>query len=168
MFARMRLIVKVLIGTLAAALIGALTVFLGARIIDGGHESVTIPMIARIHIRDSVIRAEVADTDAARQRGLSGRASLPSGSGMLLVFDHRDYHRIWMQGMRFPIDLIWIAGGVVVDTTERLPVPKKGETPLPTFQPREAALLVLEVPAGTVARDRIRRGDRAEVQFDGT
>jgi hypothetical protein len=112
-------------------------------------------------------RAEVARTNEDRTQGLSGRRSLPPNTGLLMVFDQADYHGIWMSGMRFSIDLVWIAGGAVVDTTERLPVPKRGETYLPIFRPSTPALLALEVPAGTVAAQEIRKGQRAEVVFDG-
>lgn len=112
---------------------------------------------------------DVARTAAERTQGLSGRDLLPDDGGMLLIFDILDQHRIWMKDMRFSIDLIWIASGVVVDTHERLTVPAP-DTPLhllPFFNPRPQALLVVEVPAGTVTRYGIVPGHRVEVTFDG-
>ncbi len=112
-------------------------------------------------------RVEVARTNEDRAQGLSGRRSLPPSTGLLMVFDQTDYHGIWMSGMRFSIDLVWIAGGAVVGTAERLPVPRRGETYLPIFRPDIPVLLALEVPAGTVAAQEIRKGQRVEVEFDG-
>lgn len=110
---------------------------------------------------------EVARSPEELKQGLSGRRSLAPNAGLLLVFEQQDYHGIWMSGMRFPIDVIWIAGGMVVDTTERLPVPKRGEVYLPIFRPATPALLALEVPAGTVTKQKVSKGQRVEVQFDG-
>lgn len=113
-------------------------------------------------------RVEVARTSEERVRGLSGRDGLAPGTGMLFVFDTLDQHRIWMRGMQFSIDLIWVAGGVVVDTHERLSVPPPGADArtLPYLNPRPQALLVVEVPAGVIAEHRIIPGQRVEVQFD--
>ena len=111
---------------------------------------------------------EVARTPEDRARGLSGRDDLAPDAGLLILFDMLDQHHIWMRDMRFSIDLIWIAGGVVVDTHERLPVPPPGRDPasLPYFNPRPQALSVLEVPAGTVAAHGIIHGDRIRIDFD--
>jgi uncharacterized membrane protein (UPF0127 family) len=111
--------------------------------------------------------AEVARSPEELKQGLSGRRSLAPTAGLLLVFNQPDYHGIWMSGMRFSIDVIWISGGAVVDTSERLPVPKRGEVYIPIFRPSAQALLALEVPAGTVSNHKIKKGQRVEVQFDG-
>ena len=123
--------------------------------------------VVRIPDARLTIRAEVARTNEDRQQGLSGRRALSAGTGMLFVFNRLDEHGIWMPDMRFSIDVVWIAGGSVVDVTERLPVPKRGETYLPIFRPSHPALLALEVSAGTVAEHGIRKGQRVEVTFDG-
>lgn len=123
--------------------------------------------VVRIPETGTSVRAEVARTTEDRQQGLSGRRALLPGTGLLLVFDRLDYHGIWMPNMKFSIDVIWIAGGAIIDVTERLPVPPRGETYLPIFRPGTPALSALEVPAGTVAREGIRKGQKVEVQFDG-
>lgn len=173
----MRTIVKCLIGI--AIIIGVIVAWtLWPPVLRGLHSinvrapTTQLPESATVRIfgADSttyVFRAEIARTERDRERGFSGRASLPDGTGMLFVFDRLDYPGIWMKDMRFSIDLLWIAGGEIIDITEALPVPKPGETYLPIFRPNNPALLVLEVPAGTVARDGIRTGQRVEVVFDG-
>jgi uncharacterized protein len=122
--------------------------------------------VFRIPEVDYVASVEVARTPLERQQGLSGRPSLDRDSGMLILFDFLDQHRIWMKEMRFSIDLIWIAGGVVIDTHKDLPVPTPGVTMLPTFNPRPQALMVLEVPAGIVDEFGIIPGNRVEITFD--
>ncbi|MBI4434169.1 DUF192 domain-containing protein [Candidatus Uhrbacteria bacterium] len=130
---------------------------------------VSLPVMATVRIPGSAYDAhvEVARTPGERLRGLSGRPRLGDRQGMLFVFDGPDRHGIWMRDMRFSIDLIWVSGGVVVDTTERLPVPHRwSRRALPVFRPSVPALLVLEVPAGTVDRYRLNVGERVEVLFD--
>ena len=70
------------------------------------------------------LRLEVADTDASRTLGLSGRDSLDSGAGMLFTFDAPGIYPFWMKDMKFPLDMVWIDSGKVVDVvTLRPPVP---------------------------------------------
>lgn len=128
------------------------------------HERATVG----IHRVGYEARVEVARIPLERIQGLSGRADLAPGTGMVFVFDMLDQHRIWMKDMQFSIDVIWIAGGVVVDTHERLPVPPPGTDPatLPHFNPRPQALFAVEVPAGTIAQYGIIHGDQIRITFD--
>jgi len=96
------------------------------------------------------LRLEIADTDATRVQGLSGRDSLDSDAGMLFVFDAPSIYPFWMKEMKFPLDMIWIDGGKVVDVaTLRPPVP--GELIPPSHIPVASADLVLEINAGKAA-----------------
>lgn len=97
----------------------------------------------------------MANTDALRTQGLSGRLSLPDGAGMLFVFDQDDEWGIWMKDMRFSIDIVWIdAEGSVVEVVERA----TPETYPHVFAPRRPARYVLELPAGYAARNGIAEG----------
>lgn len=53
--------------------------------------------------------AEVADTEAARAQGLSGREALEADEGLLLDFPIADEICIVNEGVSFPIDAIYIA-----------------------------------------------------------
>jgi uncharacterized membrane protein (UPF0127 family) len=61
-----------------------------------------------IGTKECVLSLEKVDTEAAREQGLSGRASMPASRGMLFVFDHIDRACIWMKGMKFPLDIAWL------------------------------------------------------------
>jgi uncharacterized membrane protein (UPF0127 family) len=54
------------------------------------------------------VRVELADTSAARADGLAGRDALTEIDGLLLKWESPDRHPIWMKGMRFPLDLVWL------------------------------------------------------------
>jgi hypothetical protein len=110
-----------------------------------------------VRVGDASVRVEVADDEASRERGLSGRDELPPDNGMLFVLPN-DRPSFWMKGMRFPLDIVWINHGRVVDVTARIPVPGP-DGALPTYSPRRPANRALEVNAGWAARHGVRRGD---------
>jgi len=67
------------------------------------------------------MRVEIAQTDAERIQGLSGRKSLENVSGLLFVFPESDHHGVWMKDMRFAIDVIWISEELkVIDISRNL------------------------------------------------
>ncbi|MBI4093287.1 MAG: DUF192 domain-containing protein [Candidatus Kerfeldbacteria bacterium] len=122
------------------------------------------PRHALVTVGRTTVDAEVAATDATRQGGLAGRDSLGPGQGMLFVFDQPAPHSFWMQGMKFPLDIIWIHDGRVVEIAERVPVPT-GTAPVIT--PRVEANQVLEVNAGFTERYQVTIGSAVQVNFDG-
>ena len=72
-------------------------------------EDRTLP-IARIETPSGPLVVEIAATPASRSAGLSNRHELRGIDGMLLKWDAPGRHPIWMAGMRFPLDLLWIDG----------------------------------------------------------
>jgi uncharacterized protein len=107
------------------------------------------------------VRAEVAATDAARRRGLSGRAGLAEDRGMLFVYRDHLERTYWMKGMRFPLDIIWIDRRRVTGVEPNVPVPTGGN--LPIYPSRSPADRVLEVRAGWAARHGVEQGARVTV-----
>ena len=68
-----------------------------------------------IFMPNGVLVAEVADTKASRELGLSGREMLRPNEGMLFVFETPGRYGFWMKDMKFPLDIVWInQNGVVV------------------------------------------------------
>lgn len=112
-----------------------------------------------------VVRIEVARTELEKTRGLSGREGLAPGEGMLFVYEEPARPAIWMWGMRFPLDILWIRDGRVVDLVTDVMPPPPGETPR-IFSPREAAQYVLEVPAGFVERYGIVLNDPVQIRLE--
>jgi len=116
--------------------------------------------LVRVTIQDGTLVAELARTQDERARGLSGRDSLAPDRAMLFLFESRAPHGFWMQGMRFDIDLVWIAGHRVVDVTHRA----SHRDPQRILAPRAPVDRVLEVAAGTALARGWGPGDR--VEFD--
>ena len=114
-----------------------------------------------VHVGGGEVRAEIAAGEAAREQGLSGRASLAEDRGMLFVYPDRIERTYWMKGMRFAIDIVWIDRGRVTGVEADAPVPVGGD--LPRYSSRAPADRVLEVRAGWAARHGVERGDRVSI-----
>lgn len=103
----------------------------------------------RIHIGKQSFDVSLADSEAKRQRGLSGRRDLNPSSGMWFVLPGSGYHGFWMQDMNFPIDLIWVGpnrsvlGAITLQPCQT--------APCPTSFPPAPVSHVLEINAGEFA-----------------
>ena len=95
------------------------------------------PAVDLVEIRDARIEIEIADDQDAQALGLGERETLPWNRGMLLVYEEPTRVAIWMKGMRFDIDIVWIRDGRIIDMTWR--APHATPEPLPVYYPREAA-----------------------------
>lgn len=62
----------------------------------------------KTQIENSYFFLEVAQTQAEKQQGLSGRNSMQKNHGMIFVYDDSDRRCMWMKEMRFAIDIIWL------------------------------------------------------------
>ena len=123
---------------------------------------------ASVTIGDAAFRVEVLTTPEQRTRGLSGRDRLEPESGALFVYQPGGAGSIWMKGMLFDLDLVWIGEDcTVVHITEKVPQPEPGtpDARLPRYRPSVPASYTIEINAGDVERSGIRAGD--EVRFSG-
>ncbi len=113
-----------------------------------------------LKIGDREFKVEVADTVASRARGLSGRESLAEDQGLFFVFSSSSQTGFWMKDMKFPIDIIWIKGDVVVGFSENVePELGKSMLSLKIYYPPEPVDRVLEINAGLVLKYGIKVGD---------
>jgi hypothetical protein len=109
-----------------------------------------------------VVTVELARSMEQKVRGLSGRPGLKPGQGMLFVYDRPQPIGIWMKEMRFPLDILWIREGRIVQIERNAP-------PLTPAGPERVYTatgdLVLEVPAGFADAKKIRIGDRVRTEM---
>ena len=113
--------------------------------------------VVTVRVGGVPVVAQVAATDGSRTRGLAGHRRLEAGEGMLFVFDGAGGHDFWMQGVDFPLDMIWIRGDRVAGVTRRAPPEaQSGRRLFPSPGPIDR---VLEVPGGWAARESVRAGD---------
>lgn len=113
------------------------------------------PSRATVQVGNASFAVDIARTDEERKKGLSGRASLAAGTGMLFPFPQAGFHGFWMNKMQFPIDIIWIGANRTVVTVHSSVAP---DTYPEVFYPKTPAQFVLEVPAGSAFREGIKKG----------
>jgi uncharacterized membrane protein (UPF0127 family) len=150
---------------IAAGLAVLAVVVVAAVALAGDDDAADRRTEAIVIVGGASVRAEIADDQASLQRGLSGRDSLAAEAGMLFLLPD-DSPVVWMKGMRFPIDVVWIKDGRVVDVTADLP-PPDGSGVLPTYSPDRPANRALEVNAGWAARHDVGRGDAVRARTPG-
>jgi uncharacterized protein len=115
---------------------------------------------SQICFSETCVAIEIADTDAARLRGLQGRFALDEGAGMLFVFPQEDLVSFWMKDTLIPLDMIWLDRDLqVVDI--KADVPPCRENPCPVYTPAARALFVLEINAGAAKAFNIKTGEKA-------
>lgn len=114
-----------------------------------------------MHVGDIPIRIQIANTEAERIVGLSGKKGFEKNiGGLLFVFEKPEYHGIWMKNMNFPIDIIWINKELTVVGVERNVLP---ETYPKTFRPKEPVLYVLETETAYADLVGINVGDTVKL-----
>ena len=109
--------------------------------------------VAGITVNGQELDVEVATTSAEIVRGLSGRDSLDL-DGMLFIFPTPAKQNFWMKDMRFPLDILWINGGKVIDILRNVPPPQPGspDSQLKTYSSPGAVTHVLELLAGAASQ----------------
>ncbi len=137
---------------LVAGIVGTLAL---ASRLTYGHAAVTFE-------DGTALTVEVASTPKARALGLGARDALGADAGMLFTFDQPGTYGFWMKDMRFPIDIIWLRDGEVVDLNPDVPV-GSGDS-LPSYAPSVPVNQVLETNAGFVKGHEITVGDRLDIR----
>jgi len=107
------------------------------------------------------VRLEVANNPLSRSKGLSNRAELRNGEGMIFVFLEDDTHGFWMKDMKFPIDIIWInSNNIIIGAEENI----SPNTYPASFYPPSPVKYVIEVPAGFFARNNLKIGNLVSLE----
>lgn len=109
------------------------------------------------------LEVEIASTDQQRKIGLMNRKSLDVNKGMLFVFDVRGYVSFWMKDTLFPLDMLFIdKGGVIQHIVHNaLPCGAAADNNCPKISSEKPVKFVLEVNAGLAGKWGIREGDKA-------
>jgi len=121
------------------------------------------------------ISLEIEESPEGLQRGLMHREEFPSGNGMLLKFGKDSPANIWMKNVNFPLDVIYIQDGKVVDMFKNAK-PDMGDG---LFDHIKGVMcdMVLELPAGDADKYKIElgsmfgfndlRNERMHEKYDG-
>lgn len=142
-------------------LLGAvIVVFAGVKI----HNDFYSPK-AVVRLGGREFKVLVADTPARMFRGWSDRLSMGKYGGMLFVFGEDGRHAMVMRDMYFPLDIVWLKDGEVLDIAPDVP-PERGvpEARLTPYFSRLPSDTVLELPAGFAAETGLKIGDKMEIK----
>jgi len=116
---------------------------------------------ATVSLKGETLEIMVADSIYRQQKGLGKRESLVPYDGMVFPFGLLDKHGIVMRDMRFPIDIIWLKKGEVVDFAPTVAIePGRKEGEYSIYRPRIDADMVLEVRAGWSKAHDLKIGDK--------
>ncbi len=103
--------------------------------------------VVLLHGKRRII-AEVVTTPLGMTKGLMGRRGLPRDRGMLFSFPRPGRHGIWMLGMRFPIDILFLDQDYRVLSVIRNARPMSLDPRTwKIFKPRRPAMHALEIAA---------------------
>ncbi|MFZ5450501.1 MAG: DUF192 domain-containing protein [Thermodesulfobacteriota bacterium] len=100
------------------------------------------------------VKAEVVRAPGKLYLGLGYRQELPEGRGMLFLMPRMEPQIFCMRGMKFPIDIIWIAQEKIIGLAKNISPRFTGDL----CSPRPVKF-VLEVPGGFADRHGLKVGD---------
>lgn len=113
-----------------------------------------VPLVAVTSAGDRPFQIEIADDDGEREAGLMFRQTMPDDRGMLFVFPQTQGVGFWMKNTPMPLDLLFIGQDGHIKAI------RQGEPQSEAvIAPNEPVRFVLELKAGTAARENIKEGD---------
>ena len=111
------------------------------------------PKTEIVYLNKTMLRAEIADNEDLRRKGLADRLGIEDNYAMLFV---------WMKDMKFSIDIIWINEKKRIVHVQHSV--KSDAEPYEKYKPPVPAKYVLEVKAGVAKRASVTVG--SVVKFD--
>lgn len=120
---------------------------------------------AEIVVGETPVTAELALSPGEQSLGLGYRNGLEPGRGMLFVFQEPAERSFWMRGMRFCLDIIWIANGEIVGAAENACPDPEGtdDADRERYLSGEPVTHVLEMPSGWLAEAGFDPGTPVEI-----
>ena len=103
-----------------------------------------------------VVQVDTVVSPAALAKGLSGRPSMPKGTGLLFIFSGLSVQSMWMKDMRFPLDVVWLDENLEVSHINYGAAPC-GST-CPSYSSHYKAAYAIELNAGDAAAYGFRVG----------
>ena len=135
--------------------------FLAGALCCSGTTAAADPTVAITYPTGARVQAELADTPQKRSRGLMFRERLALNAGMLFVFEDAGEWSFWMKNTKVALDILWIGPDKrIVYIEENVPICR--QDPCPEYKPSKNALYVLELPAGSVKREKLAKGMKLE------
>ena len=106
-----------------------------------------------IRIDDDVIKVEIAESRADKQRWLMFREErLPFNSAMILVYEKSDLYSMWLLNIEYNLDLIWINenGNIVYMVKDAEPCKNTFDAASCTYKNTKAAKYIIAAASGFI------------------
>jgi len=104
------------------------------------------------------VKAEIAQTQDERSRGLMFRKELADGDGMLFIFEKDEILSFWMKNTYIPLSIAYIASdGRIIEIKDMYP---HDENPVASSR---SVRYALEVPKDWFIRAGVKAGDIAVI-----
>jgi uncharacterized protein len=122
-----------------------------------------LPLGAKMTVKGQTILMEVARTAQEQSIGLMYRTELAADRGMVFVFSPPRPVSFWMKNTLIPLDMLFVADGVVKHIGANIQ-PCKAD-PCPGYGPAADLNIdrVIELRAGRAAELRLKVGDRLNI-----
>lgn len=150
--------------------------FMGWFLLKGTKSNEVLPVNTLAVINGQPFHVRVAGTQSEQELGLSYMPDLKINEGMLFVFNEQKERAVWMKGMRFPIDVVWLQSvGVSVADKQSNPnirskytivgvhpelFPETYPATFPSGVPIDA---FLEIPSGMVSQLQVVVGEEISI-----
>lgn len=119
---------------------------------------------AAIEIAGNSFTVLVARTTSQQIEGWSNKDNMGGYNGMIFRYPPGIFPAMVMRKMRFPLDILWVDNGKIVDMAKNLPPDNaQREEDLFQYRPRMPATLVIEMPAGFVDKYSVKIGDSVKM-----
>ena len=106
------------------------------------------------------VKAEIADTPQKAELGLMNRSRLGKHKGMIFPFEKDDSRLFWMKNTYINLDIIFItADKKIASISANVPRSYKNTPQDEVALAGGYGKYVLELPAGTAARENLKEGD---------
>jgi uncharacterized membrane protein (UPF0127 family) len=144
---------KAVARSLAAALFALAAILMGSPAATAQSlDKLEIDTASGVH----AFSVEIADNDAAREKGLMYRRFMPADRGMLFDFKREEPVMFWMKNTYIPLDMIFISRAGIVTGVAANAEPLS-ERIIPSGGPCYA---VLELNGGVAASIGLKAGDK--------
>lgn len=120
------------------------------------HDVQALQYTEKASLGSTLIMIAKAETVEQQTQGLSGQTSIGENQGLLFAFDFDGKKGIWMKGMLFPIDVIWLDSNLKIVHIKENFLPESYPSAESSSVP---ARYVLELQAGFVQKNTIKIGD---------
>lgn len=119
-----------------------------------------------IRIDHDVIKVEIAESDADKQRWLMFREEkLPLNSAMILVYKKPDLYSMWLLNIEYDLDLIWFdqRGNVVYVVKNASPCENTLDAANCTYKNTKPAKYIIAATSGFADEHKITKGSKMTI-----